>query len=598
MNLLAEVWAILPPIQRRRAIWAQALSLMMAFSTVIGIASIAPFFAVLGDPGLIHRNGSLRWLYENCGFSGSRSFEVALGATFLALVLLANAINVAGSLAITRLAWRIGTHLQSALLAEYLARPYIFHTKTHSAILFNNIIHEANRTSNDIVLNIFGLVTNIATAAFIIMSVLILNPALAAGMLVALAGGYVLIYLAVRNRLLRAGQVQSRFFVEQTKIVDEALGGVKEIIVLRIQEFFRASFERSSEAYARAAARTVLIRQSPKHVMECVAVAGLVIVAFLGSNDAGAIGPWLGQVTFMGFAAYRLLPVLHQVFGAIVQIRAARSGFDAIAADLRPARTRISAVSPVVFPWTEERPSREITLTGVSFGYDQKRSLAVDAVTLRIPAKAAVGFVGANGSGKTTLVDLLAGLLSPTAGQLEIDGISIDESNRNHWQSRIAYVPQNLFLLDASIAQNIALGVADDAIDKERLHMAINLAQLDELVASFADGYHYRIGERGIRLSGGQRQRIGIARALYTRASVLILDEATSALDGLTQQELVSTILRLRGRYTIILIAHQLSTVQTCDIIFEFDKGRVISSGSHAELIAGSETFRPSALAR
>jgi ATP-binding cassette, subfamily B, bacterial PglK len=597
MNLLAEVWSILPARQRRRAIWAQAWSLLMAFSTVIGIASIAPFFAVLGDPGLIHRNGSLRWLYENCGFSDNRSFEMGLGAAFLALVLLANAINVAGSLAIARLAWRIGTHLQSALFAEYLARPYIFHTKTHSAILFNNIIHEASRTTNDIVLNIFVLVTNVATAAFIIVSVLILNPALAAGMLAALAGGYVLIYLAVRNRLLRAGQVQSRFFIEQTKIVDEALGGIKEVIVLRIQEFFRSSFERSSEAYARAAARTVLIRQSPKHVMECVAVAGLVIVAFLGSNDAGAIGPRLGQLTFMGFAAYRLLPILHQVFGAIVQIRAARSGFDAIAADLRPARTIIPAAGAAVLPWTEERPVREIRLKEVSFCYDQDRSLAVEAVSLRIPAKAAVGFVGANGSGKTTLVDLLAGLLSPTGGRLEVDGISIDESNRGYWQSRIAYVPQHIFLLDASIAQNIALGVADDAIDTERLHMAINLAQLDVLVASFTDGYHYRIGERGIRLSGGQRQRIGIARALYTSASVLILDEATNALDGLTQQELVSTILQLRGRYTIILIAHQLSTLQACDIIFEFDKGRIINSGSHAELIASSELFQ-SALAR
>jgi len=573
-------------------VWAQLLSILMAFSTVIGIASIAPFFAVLGDPNLIHHNGSLQWLFNYFGFSGSRSFEVALGIAFVALVLLANLINVAGSLAITRLAWWIGTGLQSALFAEYLARPYIFHTKTHSAVLFNNIIHEASRTTNDIVLNIFVLVTNTATAGFIIVSVLILNPAVAAGMIAALAGGYVLIYLAVRNRMVNAGQIQSHFFIEQTKIVNEALGAIREIIILRIQNFFRMSFERSSDAYARAAANTVLIRQSPKYVMECVAVAGLVAVALLGGNGAGAIGSWLGQLTFMGFAAYRLLPILQQVFGAVVQVRAARSGFHAIAADLRRARARIGAAAPTGLPCSDERPKREIRLTEVSFRYEPNKPLAADAVSLCIPAKAAVGFVGANGSGKTTLVDVVAGLLSPSTGRLEIDGILIDDSNRADWQSRIAYVPQHIFMLDTTIAQNVALGVATQAIDQERLREAAHLAQLDSFVDTLAEGYDYRIGERGIRLSGGQRQRIGIARALYTNASVLIMDEATNALDGLTEQELMATIMRLRGSYTIILIAHRLSTVRACDVIFEFDHGRISASGTYAELLTASDSFK------
>ena len=590
MSLLGEVWAILTPRQRRWVVWAQLLSILMAFSTVIGIASIAPFFAVLGDPTLIHHNGSLQWLFNYFGFSGSRSFEVALGIAFVALVLLATLINVAGSLAITRLAWWIGTGLQSALFAEYLARPYIFHTKTHSAVLFNNIIQEASRTTNDVVLNIFVLVTNTATAAFIIVSVLILNPAVAAGMIAALAGGYVLIYLAVRNRMLKAGQIQSHFFIEQTKIVNEALGAIREIIILRIQNFFRMSFERSSDAYARAAANTVLIRQSPKHVMECVAVAGLVAVALLGGNGAGAIGSWLGQLTFMAFAAYRLLPTLQQVFGAVVHVRAARSGFHAIAADLRLARARVGAAVPTGLPCAEERPKREIRLTEVSFRYEPNKPLAADTVSLCIPAKAAVGFVGANGSGKTTLVDVVAGLLSPSTGRLEIDGILIDDSNRADWQSRIAYVPQHIFLLDTTIAQNVALGVA--TIDQERLRAVAHLAQLDSFVGTLAEGYDYRIGERGIRLSGGQRQRIGIARALYTNASVLIMDEATNALDGLTEQELMATIMRLRGSYTIILIAHRLSTVRACDVIFEFDRGRISASGPYAELLTASDSFK------
>jgi ABC-type multidrug transport system fused ATPase/permease subunit len=213
-------------------------------------------------------------------------------------------------------------------------------------------------------------------------------------------------------------------------------------------------------------------------------------------------------------------------------------------------------------------------------------------VSLRIPAGTAVGFVGANGSGKTTLVDLIAGLLVPELGKIEVDGIALDDANRAAWQSRIAYVPQDIFLLDATIAQNVALSVTAGEVDRERLLAAARLAQLDEFVVALPGGYDHMVGERGRRLSGGQRQRIGIARALYRDASVLIMDEATNSLDGLTEQELMATILRLRGRYTVILIAHRLNTVRACDVIFEFDCGNVTGSGSYDGLLRNSKTFR------
>ena len=211
---------------------------------------------------------------------------------------------------------------------------------------------------------------------------------------------------------------------------------------------------------------------------------------------------------------------------------------------------------------------------------------------MRIPARCAVGLVGANGSGKTTLIDLIAGLLVPSAGHVEVDGIELDETNRASWQSRIAYVPQDIFLLDASIEQNVALGIPAGDIDRERLLVAAQLAQLDKFIGTLPGGYQHTVGERGVKLSGGQRQRIGIARALYTDASVLIMDEATSAQDGLTEQELMATILRLRGRYTIILIAHRLSSVRACDLIFEFDRGELTGSGTYAQLLSHSESFR------
>jgi ABC-type bacteriocin/lantibiotic exporter with double-glycine peptidase domain len=322
-----------------------------------------------------------------------------------------------------------------------------------------------------------------------------------------------------------------------------------------------------------------------------VAVASLVAAALLAGGRENGEGLWLGQLTFLGFAAYRLLPTLQQAFAAVVGIRASRSGFAAIAPDVRLARGRIHAGSHADPSW-RDRPREEIRLTQAYFRYQPDRPLAASGVSLRIPARTAVGLVGPNGSGKTTLVDMVAGLLLPDRGHIEIDGIALDESNRELWQSRIAYVPQSIYMLDASIAQNIALGVPEAAIDRERLVDAAKLAQLDEFVASLPDGYRHRIGERGMKLSGGQRQRIGLARALYTEASVLIMDEATNALDGLTEQELITTLLQLRGRYTIILVAHRLSTLRACDLIFELDQGKIAASGTYSELLGTSESFR------
>jgi HlyD family secretion protein len=200
--------------------------------------------------------------------------------------------------------------------------------------------------------------------------------------------------------------------------------------------------------------------------------------------------------------------------------------------------------------------------------------------------------VGANGSGKTTLMDVIAGLLTPTSGQLLIDGIPLDENSRAAWPARIAYVPQNIFILDSSIARNIAFGVAPDDIDPPRMARAARAARLDDLIESLPGGYDHNVGERGIQLSGGQRQRIGIARALYKEAPVLLLDEAMSALDRMSEAELMCVLETLRGSRTIILIAHRLGMVRRCDVIFQLEAGRVIGTGSYDELARNSERFR------
>jgi ATP-binding cassette, subfamily B, bacterial PglK len=596
MRLAAELWGMLTPRHRRAVLTMQLVSLVMAFSTVSGIASITPFFAVLGEPQLIERSAVLHRLYLQGGFSGTRSFTLALGIGFAAVVLIANLINFLGLLAFNRLALRIGNELQTTLFGEYLAWPYAAHASTNSTALLNNVVFETTRATLGVLQQLFTLVTSAATAALIIVSILLLKPWLALLTCAALAGGYGLIYLVVRNRLLRIGEAQSRFARETTQVVTESFGAIKEVIVLQAQGFFRDNFQRASQAFLRAAAQSQIVGQTPRYIMECVAAAGIVGVALVLLGRDGGVGPRLGSLTFLAFAVYRLLPTLQQVFASIVRIRADRPALDGIVADLRRARAtqRASARTPRTrsrADWSD-RPAREIRLTDVSYRYAPDRPWALREVSLRIQARTTVGIVGANGSGKSTLVDLIAGLLTPAAGLLEVDGCALDEANVSAWQARLGYVPQNIFLLDSSIAQNIALGIAPADVDGRRLVQAARLAQLEDFVTGLPHGYEQRIGERGVALSGGQRQRIGIARALYRNAPVLLFDEATNALDGLTEHELVSALSRLHGRYTILLIAHRMSTVRACDVIFHLDAGRIMGSGTYDGLLASSEGFR------
>jgi len=227
----------------------------------------------------------------------------------------------------------------------------------------------------------------------------------------------------------------------------------------------------------------------------------------------------------------------------------------------------------------QQSPREEIVLEDLSFRYGADRAPALQDVNLRIPARAIVGLVGANGSGKTTLMDLIAGLLAPTTGVLRVDGFLLDSTNRPAWRTRIAYVPQNTFILDASIAENNAFGVCRSAIDMRRVIEAARIAQLEELIKSLPGEYGHRIGERGGVGSAGQRQRIGIARALYRDRPLLLLDEATSALDEAAEAELIATLIGLRGRCTVILIAHGSRMVRSCDVVFELERGRVRGSG-------------------
>lgn len=337
--------------------------------------------------------------------------------------------------------------------------------------------------------------------------------------------------------------------------------------MLRAQTHFVAKLSQCCRSLSRTIVSTLAITQTPRNALECVTACVLVGAALYSRRIGAADGSWLAQLSFLGMAIYRLLATLQQIFFAIVTIGADSPAFDRIGGD----------------GFWHGRPLREISLRHVTFSHVIDRAPAIVDVALELPAGAIIGFIGTNASGKTTLIDLIAGLLAPQSGRIEIDGRPLEAHNREAWQSVIAYVPQNIFICDATLAENVALGHPLKAIDFDRVRDVIRLAQLEQCVAGLRDGYEERLGAHGARLSGGQRQRLGIARALYRDAALLIMDEATSSLDIAAECELTDMLAKhLPGR-TILLVAHRLSALRHCDLIHELAGGRIVRSATYEQ---------------
>lgn len=580
MSALLSLWRLLNQQQRRQLAGLQVLSIIMGLSTVGGIAAVLPFFTALADPAAVRESKALHWLFPRGLLVDDGTLLIALGAAFCVIVLLANAINLFGFMAINRFGFQVGETFHVRLFEAYMQRDYEFHTRNNSSELATRVLYDTARVTSGVQQGLI-LITNLVTIGCIAGSMLLVNPLAAVGAIVGLGATYAAIYTLARGRLLRNGEVESRAHAARTLTVNESFGAIREITLLQVSDSFVQRFAQQCRMISRTAANTLAISQSPRYVLECITVFSLVAIALYLHGHTATAGPWIAQLSFVGLAAYRLLPALQQSFAAVVRIRTDRPAFLNIEMDLRRSPPAGSLPARAAEGTWRGKPRGEIRLCEVSYRYAPDRPDAVSGASLVIPAGALVGFAGPNGSGKTTLVDLICGLLAPHSGHIEVDGTRLERANYRAWQSTIAYVPQQVFLFDSTLAENIACGVPAASIDYRRVEEAVRLARLTDCVAGLPGGYQEVIGERGCRLSGGQRQRLAIARALYRDASLLILDEVTSSLDSTAESEIVEALYALRSERTIVVVAHRAGALRLCDLVFELRNGKVVASTSN-----------------
>ena len=571
------------------------LFLIHGLLETIGVASIMPFMAVVGDPEIISRNAPLSRLYEVSGATSTNSFLVMLGvAAFLALVV-ALVFGAFTQWFLHRYSQLYNLRLSVRLLNTYYSRPYVWFLNHHSADLGRTVLHEVGGLVAHSILPALRIVSKLVVVVFLLGLVVIADPVVAVSAAVALAVMYGIVYLSVRRYLGRLSAATWEANEQRFRIAQEGLGAIKQVKVAGLEARYMARFLDPAQRLARYYANHAILSMLPKYLMEALAFGGilLLLVFLLLTRDQG-LGYVLPLIAVYAFAGYRLMPALQSVYHDLADMRFGSQILDKLYPELISGKQQ---GAHFLRPETNSSPAlelrNELRLENVTLTYPGASAKVLDNVMLSIPANTTVAFVGSTGAGKTTIVDVILGLLAPDSGGLVVDGVPITGENLRQWQRALGYVPQDIFLKDDTVAANIAFGEPPESIDMGAVERAAKSAELhDFVVEELAGGYDALVGERGVRLSGGQRQRIGIARALYRNPSVLVLDEATSALDNLTERAVMSAVDQLGNEKTIIIIAHRLSTVRNCDLIFLMERGRVVASGTYDELARSNERFR------
>jgi ATP-binding cassette subfamily C protein len=489
------------------------------------------------------------------------------GIVSIALLFLSNAVTLAGEVIRTRYGHGLGHFLRTRLMEALSARPYGYFLERNSGALLQKVVGDVIQFINGVFLPLMESLSRIVTLGFLLLTVFLVQPVIALGAAVLLGGFYGVVFLLLRHRSHLLGEGLQEANRGTIITAQQFLGGIKPILVHGKQKFFTDEFARHSFAQARLYPWVPIYGSGPRYLIEPIAFGGLVAAVIWLAAHGRAFSDILPNLTVMALAGYRMLPSIQLLYSQLSQINSMRYTVGEIETEL----AEIDATSKrIIAPEHAEQSiplsfEKGIRLENITFNYPGSNRAVLENFSLEIPKNSSIGIIGATGSGKSTLVDIILGLHRPQSGVIRVDDRVLRLEDFGSWRSMIGYVPQDIYLLDASVTANIAFGIPSDEVDQAALREAAEAAQILSFIETELPAkWTTVVGERGVRLSGGQRQRIGLARALYHRPQVLILDEATSALDTATEAEVLKAINALQGTITMIVVAHRLSTIQGC----------------------------------
>lgn len=568
-------------------------SITSALAQSIGVVSVLPFINLVTNPEIVEQPGIIKTFYETFNIPSFNRLLVYLGLAVLLALTISSVISAFTMYLKARFVANRNHSLSIRLLQTYLYKPYGFFLKKNTSELSKNVLAEVNDLTQKYLMSILNILTNGFLLLFILIALLLVNTTATLYVFLMLVVTYGILNLYTRKTLKKMGSQRLSYNALRHKYAHEALSSIKISKVMSNEKFFIDSYSKASKKQAKTLIASNVIGQLPNYALDLIVFGGVIlfiVILILNNQDFNQVIPLLGVFALAG---YRMKPSLNTLYQSITTVYYNQAILDKIHDDLLEQQINEHIDDPhVKLPL-----HKHIKLKNLSFAYPDSNEVVVDRINITVEKDQMIGIVGKTGSGKTTLIDLVLGLHSPSDGSIEIDDTILTSENIKSWQNNIGYVPQDTYLSDDSIANNIAFGLDNKHIDIDRVVDCAKMCALDEFIESLPQKYHTVIGERGVRLSGGQKQRIGLARAIYRDPQVLILDEATSAIDGITESEVLHTITHVSKSKTVIVIAHRLNTLKDCDVIYMVDKGKVIAHGTYQQLLENNQEFKKMAKA-
>ena len=591
---IKKIFIILSRKERIRLIFLFFLIISMALIDMIGIASVMPFIALLTNPEIIITNKIINFAFQKSSIFGvedEQSFLILTGFFVFLLLIISITVKALTAYFQSRYLRYCEYSLSKRLMKKYIYQPYSWFINQNSSEIGKTILSETGNLIGRGLGPALNLITNVIITLTLLLMLLYVDTKLTLTVAITVGLFYMTFYLLIRKLLNKVAKKNFKDNGFKFKALLEAFSASKEVKAGGLEQIFINRFSKPAKSMAYNSALIDILSVLPRFALEAIAFGGLILVIIFYMLASDNIASVLPIIALYAFAGYRLMPAIQKIFTNITYLRVSGPVINHLYNDLKNLDLKIDENPQDEFFFNES-----IKLKNIYYTYPKSSRTVLKNISLTIPAYTSVGIVGETGSGKTTTIDLILGLLEAQEGTLEIDGKIVNNKNRRAWQNLIGYVPQQIYLADTTISENIAFGANKEEISQESVEEAAKIANLHEFIVNELPlQYQTIIGERGARLSGGQRQRIGIARALYHKPKLLIFDEATSALDNITEKSVMEAIYNKDYKITKILIAHRLNTVKRCDKIFLFDKGELKTQGTFEELIKISDDFRESA---
>lgn len=560
---------------------------------LVGVGAIPAFLATMVTPNRILDVPVVGSIFNHFDIQGEQQLLVYAGLGLLVIYIIKNAYLGFLNYFKSKFIRDQKIALARRMFTAYMRAPYAFHLNRNTAELLRNANLEVRIIGNEVLRPLLQLILSGVTASAITVLLIVIEPVISLVVVGVLGIASLIFMQATRKKMEVMGEEEQRQRKASYKVMHEGFGSLKAVKVLNKEGSFIRKFMESFRKANHAQHLQEIIGSWTRPFMEVMAISGLLIVVFfiiyLG-EDVSTLIPTLG---LFGVAILKLQTQISAAVSSYNSLKYSNHAVDPVFDDLSLLGPKLEAGKSAEneCPDTPLQFNSELRIESLYFRYQNSETDVLKNINMTIPSGSSIGLVGKTGAGKSTLVDILLGLLEPTSGQIRVDSTPVFDQLAQ-WQLNIGYIPQDIYLLDDTIKHNIALGLNDNEIDEQRMKQAITIAQIQDLIESLPDGWDTTVGERGVRLSGGQLQRVGMARALYTDPDVLVMDEATSSLDSSTEQSVMQALDRARQGRTFIMIAHRMSTVKKCDVIYMLEEGELIASGTYNELLENSSEFR------